>query len=75
MAHFTIEDDKEDLIPMILEAQSISKDGFNIIASPWSCPPWMKDNKSYVGGKLLPEFNDAFSLYFSKYLEAYKKKA
>ncbi|MBK9041642.1 MAG: glycoside hydrolase family 30 protein [Saprospiraceae bacterium] len=74
MAHFTIEDDKEDLIPMILEAQSISKDGFNIIASPWSCPPWMKDNKSYVGGKLLPEFNDAFSIYFSKYLEAYKKE-
>jgi glucosylceramidase len=74
MEYFTIEDDKEDLIPMIIEAQSISKDGFKIIASPWSCPPWMKDNKSYVGGKLLPEFNDAFSLYFSKYLEAYKKE-
>ncbi|MBK8623200.1 MAG: glycoside hydrolase family 30 protein [Saprospiraceae bacterium] len=73
MEHFTIEDDKDDLIPMIKEAQTISKDGFKIIASPWSCPPWMKDNKSYVGGKLLPEFNDAFSLYFSKYLEAYKK--
>jgi glucosylceramidase len=74
MKHFTIEDDKADLIPMILEAQAISKDGFNIIASPWTCPPWMKDNKKYVGGKLLPEFNDAFSLYFSKYLEAYKKE-
>jgi glucosylceramidase len=74
MEYFTIEDDKEGLIPMIIEAQSISKDGFKIIASPWSCPPWMKDNKSYVGGKLLPEFNDAFSLYFSKYLEAYKKE-
>lgn len=74
MAHFTIEDDKDDLIPMIKEAQTISKDGFKIIASPWSCPPWMKDNKSYVGGKLLTEYNDAFSLYFSKYLEAYKKE-
>ena len=74
MEHFTIEDDKDDLIPMILEAKAISKDGFKIISSPWSCPPWMKDNKNYVGGKLLPEYNDAFALYFSKYLEAYKKE-
>ena len=74
LEHFTIEDDKADIIPMILDAKAISKEGFNIIASPWSCPPWMKDNKSYVGGKLLPEFNDTFALYFSKYLEAYKKE-
>lgn len=74
LEHFTIEDDKNDIIPMILDAKAISKEGFNIIASPWSCPPWMKDNKSYVGGKLLPEYNDTFALYFSKYLEAYKKE-
>ena len=74
LEHFTIEDDKADLIPMILEAKSISKDGFKIIASPWSVPPWMKDNKNYVGGKLLPQYNDAFALYFSKYLDAYKKE-
>ena len=74
MNHFSIEDDKNDLIPMILEAKKISKDGFHIIASPWSAPPWMKDNKSFVGGKLLPQFNDAFALYFSKYLTAYKKE-
>lgn len=74
LKHFTIQDDKTDLIPMILEAQKISTDGFKIIASPWTAPPWMKDNKSYVGGKLLPEYNDAFALYFSKYLTAYKKE-
>lgn len=74
LKHFTIEDDKADIIPMILEAKSISKEGFNIIASPWSAPPWMKDNKNYVGGKLLPQFNDTFALYFSKYLDAYKKE-
>jgi glucosylceramidase len=72
MKSFNIEEDRDDLIPMIKEAQAISKDGFNIIASPWTSPPWMKDNKEYVGGKLLPEYYDAFSLYFSKYLDAYK---
>lgn len=74
LKNFSIEEDKDDIIPMILEAKAISKNGFNIIASPWTAPPWMKDNKKYVGGKLLPEFNDAFALYFSKYLEAYKKE-
>ncbi|HRA74251.1 MAG TPA: glycosyl hydrolase family 30, partial [Flavobacterium sp.] len=74
LENFTIEDDKSDLIPMILGAKAISKEGFKIIASPWTSPPWMKDNKKYVGGKLLPEYNDSFALYFSKYLEAYKKE-
>jgi glucosylceramidase len=74
LTHFSIEDDTSDLIPMILEAQKISSSGFKIIASPWTAPPWMKDNKSYVGGKLLPEYNDAFALYFTKYLSAYKKE-
>jgi len=72
MKHFSIDEDRDDLIPMIKEAQAISKDGFKIISSPWTSPPWMKDNKKYVGGKLLPKYYDAFALYFSKYLDAYK---
>jgi glucosylceramidase len=72
LKQFTIQPDRADLIPMIKAAQAITKDGFKIIASPWTCPPWMKDNKSYVGGKLLPEYQPAFALYFSKYLTAYQ---
>ena len=73
--NFSIEEDKKNnLISMILEAKSISKDGFHIIASPWTAPPWMKDNKKWVGGKLLPEYNDSWALYFSKYIDAYKKE-
>ncbi|MDA8850086.1 glycosyl hydrolase family 30 [Flavobacteriaceae bacterium] len=74
LKHFSIEEDRDDLIPMIKDAMAISKEGFNIIASPWTAPPWMKDNKNYVGGKLLPEYYSAFALYFSKYLEAYKNE-
>ncbi len=73
--HFSIEEDKKNnLIPMILQAKAISKEGFNIIASPWTSPPWMKDNKNWVGGKLLPEYYDTWALYFSKYIDAYKKE-
>ena len=73
--HFSIEEDKNNnLIPMILEAKSISKEGFKIIASPWTAPPWMKDNKNWVGGKLIPEYNYTWALYFSKYIDAYKQE-
>lgn len=70
--HFTIEEDKDDIIPIIKEAMNISKDGFRIISSPWTAPPWMKDNKDWKGGKLLPKYKDTWALFFSKYLTAYK---
>ena len=69
---FSIDEDKEDIIPMIKDAMTISKEGFKIIASPWTAPPWMKDNKNWVGGKLLPEYYDTWALFFSKYIDAYK---
>ena len=71
---FSIEEDMDDIIPMIKEAMSRSEDGFKIIASPWTAPPWMKDNNKWVGGKLLPEYKDAWALFFSKYMDAYKKE-
>ena len=72
LENFSIEEDMDDIIPMIKEAQEISEDGFKIISSPWTAPPWMKDNNDWVGGKLLPEYNDTWALFFSKYIDAYK---
>lgn len=74
LEHFSIKEDLDDIVPMIKDAMSISKEGFKIIASPWTAPPWMKDNKSYVGGKLLPEYYDTWALFFSKYIDAYKEQ-
>ena len=74
LEHFTIDDDRDDIIPMIKEAKAISKDGFKIIASPWTAPPWMKDNNDWRGGKLLPEYNETWALYFSKYIKAYRQE-
>lgn len=72
LENFSIDEDRQDIIPMIKDAMNVSQDGFKIIASPWTAPPWMKDNKSWVGGKLLPEYNDTWALFFSKYIDAYK---
>jgi glucosylceramidase len=72
LANFSIEEDRSDLIPMIKEAMSISKEGFKILSSPWTAPPWMKDNRDWRGGKLLPEYYGTWALFFSKYIEAYR---
>ncbi|MDX2135452.1 MAG: glycoside hydrolase family 30 protein [Saprospiraceae bacterium] len=74
LAHFSIDEDRPDLIPMIQAAQKASGSGFRIIASPWTAPPWMKDNNHWVGGRLLPEYRDSWALYFSKYVQAYQKE-
>jgi glucosylceramidase len=72
LKHFSIDEDRDDLIPMIKHAKDVSKEGFKIVSSPWTAPPWMKDNKDWKGGKLLPEFNKTWALFFSKYIDAYK---
>lgn len=72
LVHFSIKEDMDDIVPMIKDAMAISKDGFKIIASPWTAPPWMKNNNDWRGGKLLPGYNDTWALFFSKYLTAYK---
>ncbi len=69
---FTIKEDLDDIIPMIKEAMATSTDGFKIISSPWTAPPWMKDNKHHVGGKLLPKYYKPWALFYSKYIDAYK---
>jgi len=72
LENFSIEEDRDDIIPMIKDAMEISQDGFKIISSPWTAPPWMKDNNDWRGGKLLPKYYDTWALFFSKYLKAYQ---
>jgi glucosylceramidase len=74
LEHFSIDEDREDLIPMIKDALATSEDGFRLFASPWTAAPWMKDNNKWVGGKLLPEYYDTWALFFSKYADAYKQE-
>jgi glucosylceramidase len=72
LENFSIAEDQPDLIPLIKDAMTASSEGFKIIASPWTAPPWMKDNKDWRGGRLLPEYYDTWALFFSKYIDAYE---
>jgi len=70
---FTIKEDADDIIPMLKKAQNISANGFKILASPWTAPPYMKDNKSWFGGKLLSKYYSTWALYLAKYMLEYQK--
>ena len=71
LADFSIEPDQADLIPLIKDAMAAPGANFKIIASPWTAPAWMKENKNWNGGKLLPEHYPTFALFIAKYLKAY----
>jgi glucosylceramidase len=52
MKHFSIENDKETLIPFMKNARKYNS-SLKIWASPWSPPTWMKYNKHYASKSLL----------------------
>jgi len=51
------------------------KDDLVFYASPWSPPAFMKSNKNMLqGGKLLPEFRQAWADYYVKFIKAYEEE-
>ncbi len=70
LTNFTLNEDQDDIIPVIQAAQARVGDQFKLIASPWTAPPWMKDNNHWFGGKLLPAYYKTWALYFDKYATA-----
>ncbi len=72
---FSIAKDKEKRIPFIKRAIALIGNDLVFYASPWSPPAFMKTNKNMLqGGKLLPEFRQAWANYYVKFIEAYEKE-
>ncbi len=71
LAKFTLAADTVDLVPLLKQIIAI-KPGIKLMASPWSAPAWMKDNKSPKNGSLLPQYQAVYAKYFVKYLQAMK---
>ncbi|MBP1841303.1 glycoside hydrolase family 30 protein [Formosa algae] len=73
LTSFSIAHDKEFRIPMIKKAAALIQDDLIFYASPWSPPAFMKTNNDMLhGGKLLPEYNQAWANYYVKFIEAYE---
>ena len=73
MKNFSIDRDRNLLLPLILEGVSRSK-SLEMFASPWCPPLWFKTRHTYSNGvfNMTKENLDAYALYFRKYVEAYK---
>jgi len=72
---FSIEHDKKYRIPMITRAIEKAGDSLLFYVSPWSPPAFMKSNKNMLqGGKLLPEYYNAWAKYYAKFIKAYEKE-
>lgn len=75
LADFTIEKDKKFRIPFIKEAMKTSGNQITFFASPWSPPAWMKSNNNMLrGGKLLPQYYQAWANYYIRFMKEYKNE-
>jgi len=71
LTQFSLDPDRSGgngMIPLLRKILSINP-GIRILGSPWSPPTWMKDNGSFKGGSLKPEFYSVYSRYFVRYIQ------
>lgn len=65
--------DETYVIPYIQTAQEIAQSRLEVMLTPWSPPAYMKSNGARShGGKLKPEFYQAWAEYIARYLAAYR---
>lgn len=75
LAHFSIDHDRQALLPMIQAAFKAAGGPVKLLASPWSPPAWMKTNgQMNHGGKLKPEYREAWARYYCRYVQEYQKE-
>jgi glucosylceramidase len=75
LADFSIENDKKFRIPFIKKAMKTSGNQITFFASPWSPPAWMKSNNNMLrGGKLLPQYHQAWADYYVRFMKEYKSE-
>jgi len=68
LEQFSLQKDEEQLIPLLKEILEINPE-IKIMASPWSAPAWMKENKSLKGGSLAEQYHEVYAAYLLRYIE------
>ena len=72
---FNIAPEEKFRLPLIKAATTMAGGKLPLYVSPWSPPAWMKDNNNMLqGGKLLPEYRQAWANYYIKYIQEYQKR-
>lgn len=72
---FSIERDRQALLPFIRAAQRVAGRPLQLLASPWSPPAWMKSNgRMDDGGRLKPECRAAWAQCYVRFIRAYESE-
>jgi glucosylceramidase len=71
LTRFSIEHDRQYILPMLREARKVNPDLF-LFSSPWSPPGWMKANGSMLGGSMRRQYMASYANYFLKFLQGYE---
>ena len=71
LSDFSIEKDTKYIFPLLNDILKVKPD-LVLLASPWSPPAFMKNNKMLVlGGKLKKKYYGLYAQYVAKYIKAY----
>jgi glucosylceramidase len=73
LSQFSLSYDTLDVLPLLAQILEINPK-VTLMASPWSPPIWMKDNRDTRGGSLLPEFEASYAQYLIKYIQEMGKR-
>ena len=73
LSQFSLSYDTLDVLPILKQILAVNPK-IKLMASPWSPPTWMKDNRDTRGGSLLPEFEASYAQYLVKYIQEMDKR-
>jgi len=73
LSQFSLSYDTLDVLPILKQILAINPK-VTLMASPWSPPTWMKDNRDTRGGSLLPQFEASYAQYLVKYIQEMGKR-
>jgi len=72
---FSVKHDEQYRIPFIKQAIAAAGGKLNLFATPWSPPAFMKSNNDMLhGGKLLPQYRQAWANFYVKFINTYEKE-
>jgi len=73
LTSFSVSHDEKFRIPFLKQAIATAGGTLPLFVSPWSPPAWMKDNNDVLhGGKLLPQFSQAWANHYVKFIKTYE---
>jgi glucosylceramidase len=77
LSHFSVAHDDAYILPSLRQMLAIDP-GIEVLATPWSPPPWMKANVSFDDlagrGAVLPGYYQPLADYFVRFIDAYRSE-